>query len=326
ASRPIQASHVLKKMTPEDDVEAYLLAFERCAERGLAKGTMGWHCHPFSSGRRKAYFDLKPEAASDYIQLKAEILARAGVTTTVGVQCFHTWRFQEGKAPRSQMFGLIHLTRRWLQLDTNNPTQIIEILMMDRFLCELPPMVRKWVGQGNPANTQELIDLVEGQLTTGELARIPFVARVWNSGCLRVQRTGPPVVPTAKGLKSGSNNGGPERAEKNDQCYQCNELGRIIVHCPNEPEPMIANVVNSVEGTHQFMRPTKVNGKDTMALTDTGSAMTLISGTLIKPSELDHTWKTGITCIHGDINYYLTARVQVGVIPKLPHLVIVGQD
>uniref|UniRef100_H3BF22 SCAN box domain-containing protein n=1 Tax=Latimeria chalumnae TaxID=7897 RepID=H3BF22_LATCH len=300
----IWASHMLQKMTPEDDAEAYLL-FERCAEReAWPKAQWAGIVAPFLVGdAQKAHFDQEPEAAANYAQLKAKILARAGVTTTVQAQCFHAWRFQEGKTPRSQLFNLIHLARRWLQPDTNNPARIIKILLvMAHFLRGLPPTVRKWVRQGNLANAQELIDLVERHLTAEELVKTLFVtkkggAEEWSQ--------------TVKGLKSSSNSS-PEKVKKNDQCYRCNDLGLIAVHCPNELQPMecgwgyncgIINMVNNVEGTHKFMMPIKINGRETMALTDTGSAVTLISGTLVKPSQ------TGITCIHGDINYYPTARV-----------------
>uniref|UniRef100_H2ZT35 SCAN box domain-containing protein n=1 Tax=Latimeria chalumnae TaxID=7897 RepID=H2ZT35_LATCH len=320
----IWASHVLQKMTPEDDAKAYLLAFERCAE---PKAQWAGIVVPLLGGdTQKAYFDMESEAAADYAQLKAEILSRARVTTTVWAQCFHAWRFQEGKAPRSQMFDLIHLARRWLQLETNNPARIIKILAMDRFLCGLPPIVMKWVGQGNPANAQELIKLAERYLTAEELAKTPFITKVWSNGRPSILKSR--TSNTMKGLKI-TDNSSPVKVKKNYWCYQC-DLGHIAIHCPNKLQPMecgwgyncgIINMVNNVEGTYQFMMPTKINGRETMALTDTGSAVTLISGTLMKPLQ------TGITCIHGDVNYYSTTRVQLtGVVPKLPHPVIGGRS
>uniref|UniRef100_H3ADP8 SCAN box domain-containing protein n=1 Tax=Latimeria chalumnae TaxID=7897 RepID=H3ADP8_LATCH len=299
----IWTSHVLQKMTPKNDVEARRYAFEREA----------WPRAQWASiiasflveDAQKAYFNLEPEATSDYTQLKAKILTRAGVTTIVRAQCLHAWRFQEGKVPRSQMFDFVHLARRWLQLDTNNPAQVIEILVMGHFLRGLPPMVRKWVGQGNLANTQELIDLVGRQLTMEELARTPFIAGVWNSEHPLSLKDG-----TSSGTGKTVLGKGGAKEWSDRGLKSCNELGHITVCCLNEPGPMeCVNVVNSVEGTHQFMKPIKVNGKESMALTDIGSAMTLISVTLVKPSELDHTQKTGITCVHRDVDYYLTARV-----------------
>uniref|UniRef100_H3B4I4 SCAN box domain-containing protein n=1 Tax=Latimeria chalumnae TaxID=7897 RepID=H3B4I4_LATCH len=335
APHPIRASNVLQKMTLEDNVKAYLLIFERCAEQeAWPRAQWASIIAPFLVGdTQKAYFDLEPKAASDYIQLKAKILARAGLTATVWAQHFHAWRFQEGKVPRSQMFDLIHLARRWLQLDTNNHVQIIEILVMNRFLRGLPPTVRKWVGQRNLANAQELINVVARQLTVEELTRTPFVAGVRNSRRPLSLKNG-----TSSGTsKTVLGKGAAKEWSQTAKCCQCNKLGYTVVHCPMNRNPwnVVVNVVNSVEGTRRFMRPIKVNGKETMALTDTGSTMTLISSTLVKSSVRPHLKNWDYLRPQG--HYYPTTRVQkkkkkshlyhrVGVIPKLPHLAILGQD
>uniref|UniRef100_A0A8C5QWM7 SCAN box domain-containing protein n=1 Tax=Leptobrachium leishanense TaxID=445787 RepID=A0A8C5QWM7_9ANUR len=98
---------------------------------------------PFLLGEaQKAYLDLEEEAAADYPQLKAEIMARMGVTTTVRAQRFYKWRFNERQAPRSQMFDLIHLARKWLRPESQSPAQMVESLVLDRYLRELPSGLR----------------------------------------------------------------------------------------------------------------------------------------------------------------------------------------
>uniref|UniRef100_A0A8C5MBH9 SCAN box domain-containing protein n=1 Tax=Leptobrachium leishanense TaxID=445787 RepID=A0A8C5MBH9_9ANUR len=99
---------------------------------------------PFLLGKaQKAYFDLEEEAAADYPQLKAEIMSRMGVTTTVRAQRFYKWRFNERQAPRSQMFDLIHLARKWLRPESQSPAQMVESLVLDRYLRELPSGLRE---------------------------------------------------------------------------------------------------------------------------------------------------------------------------------------
>uniref|UniRef100_H3A4C3 CCHC-type domain-containing protein n=1 Tax=Latimeria chalumnae TaxID=7897 RepID=H3A4C3_LATCH len=308
-----------------NDVEVYLLSFERCVEReGWPKEQWARIIAPFLvADAQKTYFDLEPNAAADYTLLKAEILARAGVTPTVRAQRFHSWTYRNGKAPRSQMFNLIHLAHWWLQPEVNTPARIVEVIVMDRYLQVLPLAIQKWVGQGEPANAQELIALVERQVTAEELLRAP-------------------VAGTQRDLRAQG--GGWSRVKYNDnvkrpansyQCYKCNELEHIAIQCPSTDEPMEYSL--SVESTHPFLKTVKINGKETMALTDSGSAVTLVSSALVRPSQLEHTQKTGIICVHGDVYYYPTTlvnfevqgciyEVKVGVVHKLPHPVIIGQD
>lgn len=172
---PIRPSHVLQKMTA-DDMEAYLLPFERAVEReSWPKAWCASIVAPFLVGdTQKAYCNLESAAAEGYGRPKAEILARASVTSTMRAQQFHKWQYQEGQAPRSQMFDLIHLAQRWHEPELNSSARIVEILVLDHFLSGLPPMLRKWVGQSDPTNVDEFVALVERQLTAEELTCAPY--------------------------------------------------------------------------------------------------------------------------------------------------------
>ncbi|KAM4049044.1 uncharacterized protein ACNLHF_005028 [Anomaloglossus baeobatrachus] len=161
----------LQKMTPGDDVEAFLAVFERVAEREKLP-TPQWAewpkerwadlLAPFLAGEaQKAYFDLEPEAAHDFDKLKAEILARLGVTTAVRAQRVHQWTYQPDKPPRSQMFDLIHLTKKWLQLEVLTAPEMVQRIVLDKYLRALPPSLKKWVSHGNPTTADQLVDLVE---------------------------------------------------------------------------------------------------------------------------------------------------------------------
>ncbi|XP_068115015.1 pancreatic lipase-related protein 2-like [Hyperolius riggenbachi] len=160
----VQASHFLQKMTPHDDVEAFLHTFERTALReDWPKTQWAGLVAPFLTGEsQKVYFDLTPESAHDYDKLKKEILCRLGFTVAVRAQRVH--QYQTDTSPRSQMHDLCHLVRKWLQPETLIAPQIVEHVTMDRFLTALPHTLRKWVSHADPQTADQMVEMIERYL------------------------------------------------------------------------------------------------------------------------------------------------------------------
>uniref|UniRef100_A0A8C5LW22 CCHC-type domain-containing protein n=1 Tax=Leptobrachium leishanense TaxID=445787 RepID=A0A8C5LW22_9ANUR len=343
-------------MTPEDDVESYLLAFERPATRE-AWPPEQWAgiIAPFLLGEaQKAYFDLEEEAAADYPQLKAEIMARMGVTTTVRAQRFYKWRFNERQAPRSQMFDLIHLAWKWLRPESQSPAQMVESLVLDRYLRELSSGLREWVSQGNPTNYDAMIAQVERYLSAKDLEKSSRY--LGPNQRPKVQRSEPEAT-SREGVHLRKTDSRTPLPLKNDHfggnsitCFECGGKGHVRARCPNLPEPMqcglgenpqnfcgLLCLAGLVEDLHTFRVPVQLNNQHTVALVDSGSALTLVAGGLVKPTHIQEHHTVGVLCIHGSTVRYPTADIEVYVqdrlvkisavvVPRLPYSFVIGRN
>ncbi|KAM3936546.1 SCAN domain-containing protein 3-like [Leptodactylus fuscus] len=158
----------LQKMTPDDDVEAFLTVFERVAEwEKLPAADWADVIAPYLTGEpQKAYYDFCQQDVRDYDKLKAEILAWLGVTTAVRARRVHTWSYHMDKPARSQMYDLIHLVKKWLEPDTCTPAKMVEKVVLDRFTRALPAALQRWVGHGDPKDANQLVSLLERYLAT----------------------------------------------------------------------------------------------------------------------------------------------------------------
>uniref|UniRef100_A0A8C5R7L0 Gypsy retrotransposon integrase-like protein 1 n=1 Tax=Leptobrachium leishanense TaxID=445787 RepID=A0A8C5R7L0_9ANUR len=358
-------------MLPEDDVEAYLRAFERTATRE-AWPTDKWAgiIAPFLIGEaQKAYYDLEEVQATDYKLLKAEILARFGVTKAVRARRFSNWTYEEKTPPRTQMFDLMHLARKWLQPEHQSPTQIVETLVLDKFLRGLPRSLREWVGQGNPGTYDDMVAQVERYLAAKDFEDSPRRSPKVVVGSIPTHRkeqpqkvfgsttrsNGSAILPAPGGPVRYSDHSntfrrGNEPQRNSIQCFECGELGHIRARCPNTSEPMqcglgedprnfcgLICMTGLVEGTQTFRVPVLLNGLQAVALADSGSAITLVSGKLVGRANLQKDKTVGVLCVHGSTVRYPTALVAVSVgarvrsvpavvVPNLPYSLVLGRD
>ncbi len=318
----VQATKLLPKLTPHDDVEAFLQMFESIAT------TEGWHpddwarvLAPLLTGEaQRAYFALPADSADQYVEVKKEILARLGLSPICAAQHFHEWEYKPRLPARAQAAELTRLAQHWLLEGSPSAGQVAERVVVDRFLRALPRSHRQAVGMKNPTTTAELVEAIEladaaQQRDAGERAP-PFPRRVVQErrapeGTQRpLSRPGPPS-PRDEPMPTEAPPG-PARTW----------LAGCIIH---RDLPAGAPEVD-----------VRVNGRRTRAILDSGSAVSLVKSHLLSPRSEYKTFLP-ITCVHGDTRQVPARKVtisagpgtwpiEVGVMKNLPVPVLIGRD
>uniref|UniRef100_A0A803J7L8 Gypsy retrotransposon integrase-like protein 1 n=1 Tax=Xenopus tropicalis TaxID=8364 RepID=A0A803J7L8_XENTR len=134
------------------------------------------------------------------------------------------------------------------------------------------------------------------------------------------------------------------------KCFRCHNLGHMAANCPLLDEAMQCDFSSRNRCTSLFatvactampvqekqMCNVSVNGKQMLALLDSGSLVTLVKLDLIGPVKFQSK-KVAVVCIHGDTQEYPVATLKfrmglgtlshsAGVVQHLLHDAIIGRD
>uniref|UniRef100_A0A8C7F2V4 Gypsy retrotransposon integrase-like protein 1 n=1 Tax=Oncorhynchus kisutch TaxID=8019 RepID=A0A8C7F2V4_ONCKI len=342
--KPRAAAHaILPRLSKEDDIEDFLMTFERTATLEEWSPTE-WASAlaPLLTGvAQEAYFDLDSREAEDYGRLKTEILSRYQLTARDRAVKFHQWTYTADQPVRAQIFALIRLTKQWLE-PGKGVGHVIETLVVDKILRELPSDLKRVVGQGNPLSADDIAQAVE----TGELLKSDKEERKESSNPV------PRLTPARPPPKRPSP---PRRWEKSattqqGRCYKCQSPNHYAPQCPSKDEPMVTES-SLPTPTHPVLRgqdqhcwlaeiaseiPVRVEGQDVVAILDSGSMVTLVEERMVTSATLLPD-KVAVSCIHGDTHYYPTVNlpiltpkgrctVRAGKVPQLKVPLLIGRD
>ncbi len=317
-----QATQLLRKMTTHDDVEKYLKMFEAIADReDWPREQWARVLAPLLTGEpQQAYFSMPTNLNDSYDALRKEILARVGLSPISAAQLFHAWEYNSRVPTRAQAAELSRLSQHWLLAGDPSATQVMERVVVDRFLHALPRPLRQAAGMRNPQTIGELVEAIELAEATqrreaGERAP-PFPRRIFQErrtpeGTPRT--VGRPAVPGTQDEPMPT-----EPSRPPNQAW----LAGCVVH--QEP-PLEAPQVE-----------VRINGRPYQALLDSGSVVSLVQPTVLPP-RVGAKARLPITCIHGDTRHVPARRVtvsaapgswpvEVGIVKDLPVPVLLGRD
>ena len=361
APRGKSAPELSVKLVPfseKDDIEAYLVTFERIMTAHMVDKERWPHfLVPQLSGRAQLAFAALPTTDSgDYEAIKAAILARYDINEEAYRRRFRTATRKGGESNRELAVRLMDLQGKWLRRH-QTMEQVQEAIGIEQFLDTLETVKRLWVMEKKP----------ETCIRAGELADEYELARRVDSG-LNVMN---PVVSdpvkcsfcgilgheegqcrkkaTSSRYFQNQPTGGSSRSSV--QCYNCKTFGHVARNCPEKQDNGPRDGNGSEKQSEAVMMaggdgsdpPTqfckgKVEGKEVnKILLDSGCCRTMVHQRWVLPEKFLYGRSVAIRCVHGDIVLYPLAnvtmevegthiQVEAAVSSDLPVAVLLGTD
>ena len=344
----------LTKLSPTDDIEAYLTTFERLM-RAYDIPEVRWALKlaPQLTGKaQQAYAAMEHDRATDYAAMKAAILHRYEITEETYRQRFRTAKRKEGEMQTELVIRLKDAARNWMKKCTTRE-ELFDAVVLEQFVNTLEPAARVWVKERKPdtsADAARLADDYEQARTqadhgTKKAGRPHEPRKCFNCGkmghlardCMAKPKTESltPAVEETQQPKT------EKRANKSElKCFNCGEKGHISRRCPSNAALLCQTGRLSVgsRASSGVSREGLVEGQAvTDILLDTGCSQTLVKSDLVPTAKRVEGDAVTIRCAHGDTVLYPLAEVEMVVdgIPlqveaavsdTLPVSVLLGTD
>ncbi|XP_069488630.1 zinc finger protein 483-like [Ambystoma mexicanum] len=157
----------LLKMEPEEDLRAFLVAFEREAVASLWP-KMQWMTHlaPLLSGEALAVFQALPhDVANDYDRIKDAFHEHLCLNEEGYRKMFRSLTFTARKRPQSVASQLLDWAKQWLRPEYRSPAEIVELIVVEQFTQILPADAGEWLSHYQVQSLELAIQLIEDYLS-----------------------------------------------------------------------------------------------------------------------------------------------------------------
>ncbi|KAL5489194.1 hypothetical protein EMCRGX_G018260 [Ephydatia muelleri] len=308
----------LVKLTVQDDIESYLVTFERVMRAYEVKENR-WAVKlaPQLTGKaQQAYAAMRAEDAGTYQLLKEAILRRYDISDETYRQRFRETVKKEDETVSELAVRLDDLLQKWTK-DCKTVAEVRDLMVREQLLNALPRDLKIWVSERKPKTSTEAADMADNYVRARKQERDPEVKREsrrentgmkpWPRGQRDSERRSglPSTVPSERGKYTSG------RKETLDRegvtCFNCGKKGHISRHCPNN-----VLVCAHVGWRNGLQRSGTVNGRRVEGIMlDTGCSRTMVHSDLVSDGQIREGESAVVRCANGDTAMYPMADICV---------------
>ena len=340
----------LVPLSERDDIEAYLVTFERVMEaHKVEKDRWAHYLAPQLTGKAQLAFAAVPTTeSSKYESIKAAILQRYDINEEAYRRRFRTTTRGAGETNREYAVKLMDLQRKWLREHSTSVEQMQEAIGLEQFLNSLPVEKRVWVYEKKPKTCIQAGELADeyDQVRKQDAGVVVQASSRSTSGRGSGSGGHPGTASAARVEAAGGTRPQPKRSGlERVKCFGCGELGHVKSNCPNKTatrrvmfckEELESSGASGV--ANGVRRCGLVEGQEVQdILLDTGCTRTMVHADLVPPEKILEGDTVTIKCAHGDIVLYPLANVdlevdgrrvsvEAAVSGRLPVDVLLGKD
>ena len=330
-STPAPETLRLSKLTDQDDIEAYLLTFERMMQaHHIDPAQWVFRLAPQLTGKaQQAYAALSTDESDKYDSVKKAILRRYNINEETYRRQFRGAKLRKGETPTEFATRLTDLARRWTK-ECSSVDELLDLLVHEQLINSLPEDVRLWVRERKPKTSTEAgalaEDFLQARATENEgrprSNKDRQERRAPPGDCPRCGNPGHWASECPKYGTKADNKTVNNRSRKQEvQCFNCKEKGHMSYNCPKNTG-LYCDVTTEPpqESTHQAIkekevyRRGRVNGIPVEDIVlDTGASRTLVREDLVPPQAIREGSSVTIRCAHGDTVTYPLAQISISV-------------